>query len=77
MDDGKEFAAQLRVLGETMNIRVGSNHAGMNALIEQRLATLRRNIEQHGFELSGLVVGPVKIDTRPRAVFDHLVNDQV
>ena len=77
MDDGKEFAAQVRMIGESMNIRVGSNHAGMNALIEQRLATLRRGIEQHGFELSGLVVAPVKIDARPRVIFDHLVNDHV
>ena len=77
MDDGKEFAAQVRMIGESMNIRVGSNHAGMNALIEQRLVTLRRALEQHGFELSSLVVGPVKIDARPREIFDHLVNDSV
>ncbi len=77
MDDGKEFAAQIRVLGEALNIRVSSNHAGMNELIERRLTSLRRGIEQHGFELSGLVVGPVEIDTRPRLLVERLVDDNV
>ena len=77
MADGKEFAAQIRMTGGAMNIRVGSNDATMNALIEQRLETLRRGIEQHGIGLSGLAVGPVKIDSRPRVEFDHLVNDKV
>ena len=77
MADGKEFAAQVRMTGGAMNIRVGSNDAAMNTIIEQRLETLRHGIEQHGVELTGLTVGPVKIDSRPRVEFDHLVNDKV
>jgi len=76
LGDDRAFSAQLRVAGDTVGIRMGSNDARLNSALEQGAPRLGERIQQHGLAVAALVVDEMITRPAPRNWSQRLVDER-
>ena len=75
LGDDLAFSAQLRIAGDTVGIRMGSNDARLNSALEQDAPRLGERMQQHGLAVAALVIDEGITRPAPRAWSQRLVDE--
>ncbi len=76
LGDDLDFAAQLRIAGDTVGIRMGSNDARLNSALERDGPRLGERLQQHGLAIAALVVDERITQPAPRPWSQRLVDER-